>query len=348
MTFKSFRLKTKLLIRTRVGPLTHWVVLGCLLSPQLAVAQTLPFGIRGPQSQSGIQQDAATEPGAMKYTFTVLDYPGTFYTNGFGINSGVTTSKIEIVGGIGNEIASPIGYSQGFQLQYAQASSTTTETYRSVEIPNAAQQTASGVNDSGELVGYYSDSTGVVHGYLQSGGIFTTLDVPFPTAIGTSAFGIDNAGDIVGFWSDATTGHGFLLHAGTYTSFDYPGATFTIANALNNLGAIVGFYGDTSGVYHGFLLNGGICSAIDSPGATATEAYGINDAGTIVGINCLTAGCAATFETFQGFVLSSGQFSPFAIPGAVATGPVNINNAGRIVGVYHDTVGRHAFLATAK
>lgn len=329
-------------------------VICCLLSVPLGLAQTRQLGhlrrtdAPGTGSLPISQSVAATPSASVEYTFTVLDFPGTFYTNGFGINPGATSTKIEIVGGIGNQVAEPIGYTKGFQLQYAATKSATTETFGDVNVPSAVQQASSGVNDSGEIVGYYSDASGTVHGYMQSGGALTIINVPFTGATGTNTYGIDNSGEIVGSWSDATTTHGFMLSGGTYTSFDYPGAAFTIANGLNNHGDIVGFYGDTSGVYHGFLLSGGIYSAIDVPGATATEAYGINDAGNTVGIYCPTSACLADFASFHGFMLSNGVFSTIQIPGAAATGPVNINNSGVIAGVFHDTVGRHAFLATPK
>ncbi len=321
-------------------------VFGWVLTTPGSLAETRPTGPLGIGARGSAPQTLPES--SPKYTFTILDYPRTLYTNGFGINSGAASSEVELVGGVGNQAASPLGFMGGFQAQYAATNSATTETYEAVNIAGATQQAAFGVNDSGEIVGTYADSSGVLHGYLLSGGTFTTMDVPFPTATGTAPFGINNAGEIVGYWLDATTGHGFLLSSGIYTSFDYPDATFTIASAINSHGDIVGYYSDTSGAYHGFLLSGGTYTSIDEPGATATEANGINDAGEIVGIYCLTSQCAANFLTFQGFLLKAGEFSDITIPGAKANGPVNINNKGVVIGVFHDAVGRHGFLATPK
>jgi hypothetical protein len=50
---------------------------------------------------------------------------------------------------------------------------------------------------------------GVTHGFLLSGGEFTSID--FPGASGTVASGINPRGDIVGFYVSAGVGHGFLL-----------------------------------------------------------------------------------------------------------------------------------------
>ena len=53
-----------------------------------------------------------------------------------------------------------------------------------------------------------------------------TIDVPGVTS--TLAFGINDRGQIVGNYS-APPGilHGFLLHRGTFTTIDVPGAAFT-------------------------------------------------------------------------------------------------------------------------
>jgi hypothetical protein len=323
------------------------------LSALHGLAQTRPAGLWGTDERrtvpQALSQAEGTPPASSPaYSFTVLNFPGTLYTNGFGINSGAASSKVEIVGGIGPGTADPIGFFGGFLMYYAASDSSTKETFRGVNISGASQQGAGAVNDSGEIVGYYSDSSAAPQGYLQSGGTFTTIAVPFSGATWTEPGGINNSGEVAGYWLDSTTSHGFLLSGGAYTSFDYPGAVFTVGIGINNHGAIAGFYGDTSGVYHGFSLSGGTYTSIDVDGAIATEAYGINDAGDIVGIYCLTSKCFANFETFQGFVSSGGSIATITIPGATASGPSGINDKGVIAGVYYDAVGRHGFLATPK
>src|SRR5437879_510956 len=52
-----------------------------------------------------------------------------------------------------------------------------------------------------------------------------------------------------------------------YTSFDVPGADFTLANAFNEAGWIVGKY-YAGQAWHGFLLQDGSYTTVDPPGST--------------------------------------------------------------------------------
>ena len=77
---------------------------------------------------------------------------------------------------------------------------------------------------------------------------------------------------------------------GTFTTIDFPGATFTFAGAINPKGDIVGEYNDTAGVGHAFLLSNGVFTSFDFPGAIFTDASGINPGGIIVGVYFDSAG----------------------------------------------------------
>src|SRR5947208_7390652 len=64
--------------------------------------------------------------------------------------------------------------------------------------------------------------------------------------------------------------------APTFSTINFPGASFTVAFGINNRGEIVGNYGFADGTGHGFLLDKGNFTTIDFPGATSTAAFGIN------------------------------------------------------------------------
>ncbi len=67
-----------------------------------------------------------------------------------------------------------------------------------------------GINNAGQIVGYYYDSSNAEHGFLYNGGAYTTLNGPLGAG-GTQAYGINDAGQIVGDYTDSSgTQHGFL------------------------------------------------------------------------------------------------------------------------------------------
>jgi probable HAF family extracellular repeat protein len=107
---------------------------------------------------------------------------------------------------------------------------------------------AKGVNDSGQVVGYYFDAGGRTHGFFYSGGssgglssgTFTTIDVG---ARGTVINGINDAGQMVGFYIDSLGhDHGFV---GSFQPNPAPSGGTTAAMILrgaNSSAAIAGQY----------------------------------------------------------------------------------------------------------
>src|SRR5260370_33330657 len=55
-----------------------------------------------------------------------------------------------------------------------------------------------------------------------------------------------------------------------FTSFDFPGSTFTEAGAITPPGGIAGAYFKPRGEPHGFGLRGGVFTPVDFPGAPFT------------------------------------------------------------------------------
>jgi len=217
-------------------------------------------------------------------------------------------------------------------------------TFTTIDPPGAIYAEATYMSPSGEIVGRYYDGSvctlpcvaddGHNHGFLLSGGEFTTID--FPGAVFTGAVGINPQGDIVGRY-DAAGGrqHGYLLSGGEFTAIDFPGATLTTAFGINPRGDIVGQYRSADAKLHGYLLSGGEFTTIDFPGATGTAAWKINPAGDIAGRYTSTDGKSHVF------LLSNGEFTSIDFPGAFDTAPaaipfVGINAPGDIVSSYCD------------
>ena len=72
-------------------------------------------------------------------------------------------------------------------------------TFTTIAVPGATSTdstTLHGINNAGQIVGTFQDSTGRLHGFLDAGGTFSIIDMPGATY--TKAFGINDAGHIVG------------------------------------------------------------------------------------------------------------------------------------------------------
>jgi probable HAF family extracellular repeat protein len=221
---------------------------------------------------------------------------------------------------------------------------TLTYNYATINDPIGPDTSAAGINNGGQIVGYYGCFNCSPTGFLYTSGTFSSISDPNVgtgcECEGTVADGINDGGQIVGGYNDSSQVlHGFLYTGGTYTSIDYPGASGTDALNINNSGAIVGYYVDSSNVYHGYLYAMGTFSSIDYPGATGTYALGSNNSDAIVGFYLDQQ------SNEHGFLYSGGTFSSIDYPGAVGvTAAVGINDNGQIVGFYSDQVAEHGFL----
>jgi hypothetical protein len=88
-----------------------------------------------------------------------------------------------------------------------------------INDPNAVSTVSAAINNFGEIAGFYTDkSTGVIHGFLDNNGHFTTVTAP--GASETELLGINDFGIAVGF--DVVNGamHGILFdsHTGKFTT----------------------------------------------------------------------------------------------------------------------------------
>ncbi len=212
-----------------------------------------------------------------------------------------------------------------------------------VDVPgrNVAYTAPQGIDDRGDIVGFWGDTDGVDHFYRQHDGVVTNLDLP------GAPRGVNARGDIVGEIDLPDRPEGFLAAKdGTVTLLDYPGVAGTITFGINAPGEIVGLWFEPGfNTDHGFLYrpgNGGGAGAwqsFDDPGSLCTEAYGINDEGDIVG-----AYCDQDFRP-HGFLLHEGAFSLVEPPGSRSSEAHGINARGVFVGNY-DTVdgATHGFL----
>ncbi len=195
-------------------------------------------GINAAGSTAGIYQDAGgtthgyTDIGG---TFKTVDQPATVFNQALGINSVNTTVGYFAL----DKMAGQMG-----QSAYSQIGGVFTSINALLPPTNQNSQ-AVGINNAGNIVGFYSPTATTNIGFLDVGGIISTID-PFGSA-NTQALGISNTGEIVGIYTDAGgVQHGYTDIGGSFSSFDPAGSVNTTINGVNDLGQIVGFYTDTA------------------------------------------------------------------------------------------------------
>jgi PEP-CTERM motif-containing protein len=230
-----------------------------------AAMQTMVTGINSAGSTVGIYVDAGgtthgfTDIGG---TFKTVDQGGTVFNQGLGINASNTTvgysSAIDPAGMIG-------------QTAYSQSGGVFTNI--NALLPSNQNSQAVGINNAGDVVGFYMPTSTTSLGFEDIGGSIKTID-PFGSSF-TQALGINNEGEIVGFYTDAGgVQHGYTDVNGLFESFDPTGSTSTTINGLNDIGQIVGFYTDANDNTIGF-----VGTAVPEPAP-----LGLLGFGTLIGV----------------------------------------------------------------
>ncbi len=150
------------------------------------------------------------------------------------------------------------------------------QTYTELTVPNASQVTATDINNSGLISGFYTDTAdGSTRGFLEyaNGTGFQSFAADGST--NTMFFGLNNNGQEVGTFTDANgVTHGMLFNTATQqvTILDDPhGVGTTTINGVNDMGQAVGFYTDANGNVDGLLVT----ASVPEPGSMTLMGIGL-------------------------------------------------------------------------
>jgi hypothetical protein len=201
-----------------------------------AAGDTVGFSITG-----GVTNGFAHLAGGS--TFTTVDDPGFAFTQVLGISSNGATAAgywTHDVTGLTGQLAGFVTGGPGFA----------SPTFTGINglLPANTNSQATGVNDTGEVVGFYQEgpnTSPLFHGFTDIGGSITPFLVP--GSVSTQALGVNDLGEIVGDYVTGGVMHGFLDNAGTFTTLDPTGSTATTINGINDSGTVVGFYVNANG-----------------------------------------------------------------------------------------------------
>ena len=208
------------------------------------------------------------------------------------------------------------------------------------DYPGGSMATVpSGINDRGDLAGWYIDSSGLQRGFVRyrNGNFSPPIVPPFEVGRNTAADNINNSETICGFFSSAddTVFHGYFLAGNAFTQFDIEGALSTFVVALNNAGGFAGSFDINPDTTLAFVTSGGVIDCFSIPGASFTGASSLTGSGATVGNYRI-----GTETANHGFIRDrAGNLTfPVDFPGPLGpTGTVlsGVNDSGWIVGTYY-------------
>src|SRR5881398_916492 len=166
------------------------------------------------------------------------------------------------------------------------ASSGSIEVITTFDYPGTGNQTLpQKINERGDVVGEFIDSTGVARGFVRfSDGSFSDPIVDPNDTVGfTEGRGINNSRTVVGDYNTSDgNSHGFFLSGGTFTEYDVPGALNTAVLGINDPGDFSGTFSDDDVIGQAFVSVGGTVTSFSVPGAATTLAYQLNNSKQLV------------------------------------------------------------------
>jgi len=224
-----------------------------------------------------------------------------------------------------------------------------------IDVPGATETQVRGVNNYGEIVGFYQPPTSVcpsevpssaqvpictMRGFKIVNGVLTKLNVP--GAISTAITGVNDYGDLVGFYTKVTAScsagkaHGFLwLHSNVIKTLDFPGtglcgSPVTVPMGINRAMTIAGMLWGKGG---GFVWKNGVFHVMNVGGSgfggiPESGVYGISNSGVLVGTTWAPSGL---YPLWWGW-LKQGADEDFFQSTQDDTWATAVNNATDIAG----------------
>ena len=300
-------------------------------------------------------------PSHAQFTYAAVNVPGAVSTQARGINSGgEVVGFYKTAACADSNIQVPNCPTKGFKLVNG--------SYIKLMVPGSVSTAIMGVNDLGDLVGFYSKmqtgcSLPVSHGFIwYHTNVVKTIDAPGtpvcpatePGGSGgpiTVAMGINKAGTVVGgVWATGQGGtfpdQGFVWVNGTFSTMDPENAPTTnpccwSVNGIANSGAITGevFQADffmawfkqaADEDFYQFSGSDTVGTGVDSN--TDVAGYGTSTGGFFAKHIELNEGTNDATEVHPGFI--TVQF-----PGAGQTFPMGMNELHWLAGAYNDSTG---------
>jgi probable HAF family extracellular repeat protein len=228
---------------------------------------------------------AASTVCAAQTSYSITDL-GTINTNGYSVARAVnSTAEVTGAAGTNNSNLSEIfSYSNG--------------TMTSLGTLGGDSGIGNGINISGQVAGYSTNSVGTYRAFRSSGSSLTDIgDLGGGSAV---AYGINDLGQVVGSAVTANgENHPFLYSGGRMIDLGTLGSKnnnwWNSAQGVNNSGVAAGTSYDAQGNFFGFVWRNGKMIKMGTLGGAWSQAYGINNKGQITGLAYTKNGSAHGF-----------------------------------------------------
>ncbi|MGD0442032.1 MAG: hypothetical protein ABSB52_15580 [Acidimicrobiales bacterium] len=279
------------------------------------------------------------------YTWTNIKVPGSYATFPVMVNNkGVV---------VGAYYVTSTDWKNGVQRGFIKQG----RKYTTIDDPLGVSNTVTGMNDHGEIVGTYTDSSGADYGFIDQGGRFATIADPSADNakdLGTNVDGVTDSGEIGGTYFDShSTMHAFSYKKGSYMTYNCPGQgtgrdPTNIFNGVAgssfgyvaNAGAMSGTcFEDGTGYYNYVNQDGRFNRVPNYPGSSDSFISWVNDSGESGGVYYTTP-TAANGGVPDGYIYQKGKFTTINDPdGQYGLWLNGANDSGLIVGAYYDGLG---------
>lgn len=286
-----------------------------------------------------------------QFTFAPMNVPGAVATVARGINNaGEVAGFYQTVNCLNYDRNVPSCATKGFKFLNG--------AYTKLMVPNSTATAIMGVNDYGDLVGFYRKADGTRHGFIwYRQNVIKTIDYPGLSApYFTVPMSINRAGTVVGgIWSIGSSGTfssaGWVWMNGKFSIMNPGGSTngtcCQSVNGISNNGIIVGQ------VFRGDFWQAWLKEATDEDfwkyqtGDSFAEALDQNT--DVTGYSTGPGGWfAQRVEANEGTGDSEStlRFVIVHYPNSQSTTPFGMNDSRYLAGTYVDSSGKqHGFIA---
>ena len=275
---------------------------------------------------------AASSICAAQTSYAITDL-GTLSSNGYSVARAVNATG-EVTGAAGNnntDLSDVILYSDG--------------TMTSLGTLGGTSGIGNGINASGQVAGYSTNSAGTYRAFVSNGGTLTDIgDLGGGSAV---AYAINDLGVVVGSAVTANgENHPFAYHKGRMIDLGTLGSSnndwWNSAQGINNSNVVTGTSYDAQGNFFGFVWKNGKMTKMGTLGGLWSQAYSINNKNQITGLAYTKNGLAHGFVT-NCATCALKDLGTFAGSTSTVWG-FGINDSGVVVGQSTFAGTYHAFV----